>query len=79
MRGVEFRHHFIGEQPERFTDVLVGVLAGLVEQHDLVDVDAWNFRSFLRMVSGEPIRPPRNAAACASAGFLPLCCTRPTC
>jgi hypothetical protein len=25
-------------------------------------------RSFLRMVSGEPIRPPRSAASCAS-GF----------
>src|ERR1700746_849415 len=36
--GVEFWHHLAGEQFEALADVLVGVLAGLVEQNDLVDV-----------------------------------------
>jgi hypothetical protein len=34
---MEFRHHFPGEQFERVADRLVGGLAGLVEQDDLVD------------------------------------------
>ena len=41
MRGfhrLEFRHHLLGEQFEAGADVLVAVLAGLVEQDDLVDV-----------------------------------------
>src|SRR4051794_6356773 len=40
MLGVvlEFRHHFLAEQLERLTDVLMGVLAGLVEQDHLVDM-----------------------------------------
>src|SRR5215207_11005483 len=38
MGALEFGHHFLGEQLERFADVLVGVLARLVQQHDLVDV-----------------------------------------
>src|ERR1700751_1509324 len=36
--GVEFWHHLAGEQFEALADVLVRVLAGLVEQNDLVDV-----------------------------------------
>ena len=35
---VELRHHLVGEQLEAGADVLVGVLAGLVEQDHLVDV-----------------------------------------
>ena len=35
--GVELGHHFPGEQLERFADVLVAGLAGLVEQDHLVD------------------------------------------
>ena len=36
--AVEFRHHLAAEQLERLADVLVRVLAGLVEQDHLVDV-----------------------------------------
>src|SRR5262245_27995864 len=36
--ALELRHHLFGEQLERLADVLVRVLAGLVEQYDLVDV-----------------------------------------
>ena len=36
--AVEFRHHFLGEQLERLADVLMLVLARLVEQDDAVDV-----------------------------------------
>ena len=36
-------------------------------------LDDWNLRSLLRIVSGEPIRPPRSAAAWASGlACLPL-------
>ena len=36
--GVEFGHDLAGEEFEAFADVLVGVLAGLVQQDDLVDM-----------------------------------------
>ena len=36
--ALELRHHLLAEQLQRLADVLVGVLAGLVEQDDLVDV-----------------------------------------
>src|SRR6516164_2961872 len=35
---LKLRHHFPGEQLERFADVLMAVFAGLVEQYDLIDV-----------------------------------------
>src|SRR6202022_152230 len=34
--GVEFGHHLTGEQFEALADVRVGVLAGLVQENDLV-------------------------------------------
>src|SRR5690349_17567697 len=40
MRVLELRHHLASEELEGFADVLVPVLAGLVQQHDLVDVGA---------------------------------------
>ena len=36
--GGEFRHHFLGEQFQAFADMLVRVLAGLIEQDDLIDM-----------------------------------------
>src|SRR6202011_521629 len=38
--SVEFGHHFAGEQFEALAYVLVRVLAGLVQQNDLVDMRA---------------------------------------
>ena len=35
---LKLRHHFAAEQIQGFADVLMGVLAGLIEQDDLVDV-----------------------------------------
>src|SRR3954470_430779 len=42
LRGIvlEFRHHLAAEQLQRFADVLVAVLARLVQKDDLVDVRA---------------------------------------
>src|SRR5260370_22533810 len=37
---VEFGHHLAGEEFEALADVLVRVLAGLVQQNDLVDMRA---------------------------------------
>src|SRR3954447_12811799 len=37
---LEFRHHLAAEQLQRFADVLVAVLARLVQKDDLVDMRA---------------------------------------
>ena len=42
------------------------VLAGLVEQDDLVDVGGLEPWQSLRIVSSEPIKPPLSAASCAA-------------
>ena len=64
--GVEFGHHLAGEEFEALADVLVGVLAGLVQQDDLVDMRALEPPQLAPMVSGEPIRPPDSARASPS-------------
>ena len=35
---LEFRHHFLAEQFERLANMLMGVLARLIEQDHLVDM-----------------------------------------
>src|SRR5882672_3101796 len=56
---LELRHHLFGEQFERFADVLVGVLAGLVEQDHLVDMGSAETPQFL----GDGFRRSDQAAA----------------
>ena len=41
--SMELRHHFAREELKARADVLVGILAGLIEQNDLVDVGAFEF------------------------------------
>ena len=45
--GVELRHDFAGEQFEAFADVFVRVVAGLVEQDNLVDMRDFEFAEFV--------------------------------
>ena len=61
LAGVELRHHLAGEQLQAVADRLVAGVARLIEQDHLIDMASSNWRSRRRIVSGEPIKPLRNA------------------
>ena len=42
LNSAELRHHFFGEQLEAFADIVLRVVARLVEQNDPLDVAAGN-------------------------------------
>lgn len=47
LHGVEFGHDLGREKFEAFADVFVGVVAGLIEENDLVDVRGRELAEFL--------------------------------
>jgi len=63
LHRVELGHHVLGEERKCFTDVLVAVASGLVQQDHLVDGS--------RIVAGEPIKPPLCAFWPAAEVFHP--------